>query len=350
MTTGSTTTAPVTSARTLAMRSETTSPRRRHRAWLLVAPALLACSGAQSSLAPGGREAEQLAQLFWWMAGGALVIWVVVMGIALYAAWAPPRPEQSGRRLIVWGGVIVPTLMLTVVAVYGLWLLPGFLAPAPADSLRIAVTGEQYWWRVRYLPRGKAPVELANEIRLPVGEVVEFALDSADVIHSFWIPALAGKVDMIPGRTTRLRLTATRVGHYRGACAEYCGASHALMTFPVVVQEKAEFERWLAEQAAPARPPREPLADRGHDVFLSNGCGACHGVRGTAADGVVGPDLTHVGGRLSLGAGMLPNRPADFAAWVSSTKTLKPGAHMPAFAMLPAPELEALSAYLEGLE
>jgi len=348
------TTAPMTTApRVAPAKPRKTWPlsRRSARGWWPVTPWLAACSGAQSALAPGGREAEQLAQLFWWMAGGALAVWLVVMGLALYAAWAPPRQEQRGpRRLIVWGGVIVPTLTLTAVAVYGLWLLPGFLAPAAPGSLRIAVTGEQYWWRVRYLPSGKAPVELANEIRLPVGEAVEFALDSADVIHSFWIPALAGKMDMIPGRTTRLRLTPTRVGHYRGACAEYCGASHALMTFPVVVQEKAEFERWLAEQAAPARAPREPLGERGRDVFLGNGCGACHGVRGSPADGVIGPDLTHVGGRLSLAAGLLPNRPADFAAWVSATKTLKPGAHMPAFAMLPAPELEALSTYLEGLE
>jgi cytochrome c oxidase subunit II len=325
--------------------------RRVQLTFLLLVPALLACSGVQSTLTPGGREAEQLARLFWWMAGGALVVWAVVLGLALYAAWAPPRQDLRGpRRLIIWGGVIVPTLTLTAVAVYGLWLLPEFLAPAPAGSLRIAVTGEQYWWRVRYLPSGAAPVELANEIRLPVGETVEFTLDSADVIHSFWIPALAGKIDMIPGRTTRLRLMPTRVGQYRGACAEYCGASHALMAFPVVVQEKADFDRWLAEQAAPARPPREPLGERGRDVFLANGCGACHGVRGTPAEGVIAPDLTHVGGRLSLAAGVLPNRPADFAAWVSATKTLKPGSHMPAFAMLPAPELQALSTFLEGLE
>ena len=309
------------------------------------------CSGAQSALAPAGREAQQLAQIFWWMAGGTLLIWLVVIGLALYAVRAPERQDSSGpRRLIVWGGVVVPTLTLTALAAYALSLLPEFLAPAAPGSLRVAVTGEQYWWRVRYLPSGGEPVDLANEIRLPAGEEVEFSLDSRDVIHSFWIPALGGKVDMIPGRTTRLRLSPTRPGHYRGTCAEYCGASHAFMAFPVVVQEKAEFERWLDAQRAPAREPRGPLAERGREQLLANGCGACHSVRGTPADGVVGPDLTHVGGRLSLGAGLLPNQTADFAAWVSTTKALKPGVHMPAFGMLAASDLGALSAYLESLE
>jgi cytochrome c oxidase subunit II len=313
--------------------------------------ATCACSGVQSALAPGGREAEHLARVFWWLTGGALSSWVLVMGIALYAVRAPERRDLSGpRRLIVWGGVIVPTLTLTAVAASGLSLLPEQLAPAPPGSLRIAVTGEQYWWRVRYLPPAAAPVDLANEIRLPAGEQVELVLDSRDVIHSFWIPSLGGKVDMIPGRTTRLRLSPTRPGLYRGTCAEYCGASHAFMSFAVVVQEKAEFERWLAAQAAPAREPREPLARQGHEVLLANGCGACHALRGTPADGGVGPDLTHVGGRLSLGAGLLPNRATDFAAWVSATRALKPGVHMPAFGMLPAPELTALAAYLESLQ
>lgn len=285
------------------------------------------------------------------MTGGVTVIWLAVMGIALYAAYTPERSDLTGpRRLIVWGGVIVPTVLLTALVSYGLALLPAYLAPAPAGSLRIHVTGEQYWWRVRYLPNGGPPVDLANEIRLPLGEEIEFLLESHDVIHSFWIPALGGKMDMIPGRQTRLRLSPTRTGTFRGACAEYCGASHALMSFAVVVQEKEEFARWLAAQAAPARMPELPLARQGREVMLSNGCGACHAVRGTTADGVVGPDLTHVGGRASLAAGVLPNREAEFSRWISRTDQLKPGVHMPAFGMLAAPELGALAAYLESLE
>jgi cytochrome c oxidase subunit 2 len=202
---------------------------------------------------------------------------------------------------------------------------------------------------VRYLAADGSVVESANELRLPVGEPVEFRLQSPDVIHSFWIPAIGGKMDMIPGRITRLTLTPTTSGVFRGVCAEYCGTSHALMGFPVVVLEKLEFARWLMRQAEPAPVPAEPRTARGQDLFLANGCGACHTVRGTPADGVLGPDLTHVGGRLSLGAGMLPNETDDFVRWLARTAELKPGVHMPAFGMLPADELDALAVYLDGL-
>jgi cytochrome c oxidase subunit 2 len=312
---------------------------------------VIGCGGVQSALDPAGPRAERLAHIFWWMTAGAGVIWLAVIGIALYATFTPERQSLVGpRRLIVWGGVIVPTALLTVLLVYGLALLPEFLAPARPGSLRVLVTGEQYWWRVRYLPSGRAPVDLANEIRLPVGEEVEFLLESRDVIHSFWIPTLAGKVDMIPGRRTRLVLSPTRTGQFRGQCAEYCGASHAFMSFAVLVQEKQEFERWLVAQAAPARPPVSPLARQGGEVLFANGCGACHALRGTSADGVIGPDLTHVGGRASLAAGVLPNQASDFSRWIAATGDIKPGVHMPAFGMLPAQELRALAAYLENLE
>lgn len=311
----------------------------------------LSCTGTQSALEPAGEQASELAALFWWMTGGVAVIWIAVLALALYASYTPERSDlTSARRLIVWGGAVFPTIVLTGLACYGLALLPKYLAPAPREALRVAVTGEQYWWRVRYLPRGGAPVELANEIRLPVGEDVEFVLESRDVIHSFWIPSLAGKMDMIPGKQTRLRLRPTRTGQFRGVCAEYCGASHAWMAFSVVVQPKAEFERWLAAQARPARTPEDPVALLGRDTLLANGCGACHAVRGTRADGAVGPDLTHVGGRASLGAGLLSNDPAQFHRWVSDTSRLKPGVQMPAYGMLAPPELSALAAYLESLE
>jgi cytochrome c oxidase subunit II len=330
--------------------------KRRH-GWLAgVAWPLLACSGPQSALDPAGREAEELALIFWWMTAGCLVIWVACIALALYAAFTPERQSLTGaRRLIVYGGAAFPTVVLTLLLGYGLSLLPEFLAPARPGSLRIAVTAEQYWWRVSYPRDGAgsgsgAPVVLANEIRLPVGQEVEFQLDTPDVIHAFWIPSLAGKVDVIPGRRTRLRLLPTRTGTYRGACAEYCGASHAWMAFSVVVQERGEFERWLAAQGRPAQPPAEPVGREGQRVFLANGCGSCHAVRGSSADGVVGPDLTHVGSRLSLGAGLLPNQQVDFGRWVSETDTLKPGVHMPAFGMLEAPELRALAVYLESLE
>ncbi|HTV17294.1 MAG TPA: cytochrome c oxidase subunit II [Polyangiaceae bacterium] len=313
--------------------------------------ALSSCSGVQSALAPAGQQAEHLARIFWWMTGGTLAIWLLVIGIALYAAYTPARKDLVGaRRLVVWGGVIVPTVVLTLVLCFGLALIPRFVDPAAPSDLSVHVTGEQYWWRVKYPRAGAAPLELANEIRLPVGAEVDFLLDSTDVIHSFWIPSLGGKVDMIPGRQTRLRLSPRRTGTFRGVCAEYCGASHAWMAFSVVVQERAEFERWLERQAAPARTPSEGLAREGRDVFTANGCGACHTLRGTLSSGVVGPDLTHVGGRESLAAGVLPNHEAGFGRWVVETDRLKPGVHMPAFGMLAAHELRALAAYLESLE
>jgi cytochrome c oxidase subunit 2 len=302
-------------------------------------------------LDPAGRAAERLADLFWLMTAGAVAIWLAVIGLTFYCVHA--RLEAHVRRrtniLIIGGGAVVPTVVLTALLIYGLIPLPDLLAPAPAGSLRIAVSGEQWWWRVRYLPPGGDAVELANEIRLPIGEPVEFRLDSPDVIHSFWIPSLGGKIDMIPGRTNRLSLQPTRTGVFRGACAEYCGTSHALMNFPVVVLEKEEFVRWLAHQRTPARVPTESLAKQGQELFLANGCGACHTIRGTSADGVVGPDLTHVGGRLSLGAGVLANEPDDFVRWMTHTQDVKPAVRMPAFGMLPPEELRALAAYLDGL-
>jgi cytochrome c oxidase subunit 2 len=169
------------------------------------------------------------------------------------------------------------------------------------------------------------------------------------VIHSFWIPSLAGKMDMIPGRVTWLTVRPTRTGVFRGACAEYCGTSHALMAFYAEVMEKDAFDRWLAAQAAPAIAPTDAAATHGEDVFLTNGCGACHTVRGTPASGVIGPDLTHVGGRLSIGAGILPAEPDAFREWIARTDHVKPGVHMPHFGMLPDDELRALAAYLHAL-
>jgi cytochrome c oxidase subunit 2 len=322
--------------------------------WVVSAGALLlaGCGGPQSALDPAGRGAERIADLFWWMTAGAVIIWLAVIGLAFYAVRA--RPEAHGRRqmnlLIIGGGAVIPTVVLTGLLAYGLALMPDLLAPAPEGSLKIVVIGEQWWWRVRYLPPGGEAVELANEIRLPVGERVEFHLESPDVIHSFWIPALGGKIDMIPGRVNRLTLEPTRTGVFRGACAEYCGTSHALMSFYTAVLEKEDFAGWLEHQAEPAQEPTLPLAAHGQALFLANGCGACHTIRGTPADGVVGPDLTHVGSRLSLGAGILPNDPEAFLRWTAHTEDVKPGVHMPAFGMLPAEDLQSLAVYLYGLK
>ena len=330
------------------------NPTTKRSAQFLALAAILllsGCGGVQSALEPAGRAAERLADLFWWMASGAILIWVAVISLAIYAIRVPAGAH--GRRaavFIIGGGAVAPTVILGGLLAYGLSLLPDLVAPPPEGSLTISVSGEQWWWRVGYPATNGGSVELANEIRLPVGEPVEFQLSAADVIHSFWIPPLGGKIDMIPGRQTRLSLEPTRTGVFRGACAEYCGTSHARMNFPVVVMAREEFDGWLQRQQQPAQAAEGALALRGQRLFVENGCSGCHTIRGTPADGVVGPDLTHVGGRLSLGAGLLPNEPDDFVRWIGQTETVKPGVHMPAFAMLPPGDLRALAMYLDGLE
>lgn len=312
--------------------------------------ALLAgCGGPQSALDPAGHGAQRIASLFWWMVAGAIVVCAAVAALTVHAVRARPEnfPPRKAKLLIIGGGVLVPTVVLAALLVYGLAMLPDLLARAPAGSLRIAVTGQQWWWRVQYLPSSGGKVETANEIRLPVGEPVEFELESTDVIHSFWIPALGGKVDMIPGRRTRLVLNPVKTGTFRGVCAEYCGASHALMAFDVVVMEKDEFARWLDLQQRPASAAA--ATDRGQ--FMANGCSACHTVRGVVgADGSVGPDLTHVGGRLSIGAGILPNDLDGMTTWLGRTHRVKPGVLMPHFGMLPPEELRAMAAWLGSLK
>ena len=309
------------------------------------------CAGVQSSLAPSGRDADRIASLFWWMTGSAAIVWVFVIALAVYYARNSTgvRNPRRDRWLVIGGGVAFPGVTLTILLVYGLAMIPETVARAPEGSLQVAVTGEQWWWRVRYFRPDRQEVVLANEIRLPVGEPVQFRLDSDNVIHSFWIPSLAGKMDMIPGRVTYLTVRPTATGIFRGACAEYCGTSHALMAFYVEVMEKQAFEAWLDHQARPAMTT-DPASVRGGELFTSNGCGACHTVRGTAATGTIGPDLTHVGGRLSLGAGILEMRPDRLRDWLARTAHIKPGVHMPEFGMLPDADLQALAAYLHGLK
>jgi cytochrome c oxidase subunit II len=310
----------------------------------------LGCSGQQSALAPAGEGAERLAGLFWTVSAGAVVIWVLVVGAAVYASRVRPGPHRERTaRAVLWGGTGLSAAVLAGLLTYGLMLMPDLRAAG--DGLKIAVSGEQWWWRVRYLPPGRSePIESANEVRLPLGRRVEFELTSPDVIHSFWIPPLGGKVDMIPGRTTRLVLESTRTGAFRGACAEFCGTSHALMAFSVVVLEEAAFEDWLAKEAAAAPAPASPDAARGQELFLQVGCGACHTVRGTEADGTIGPDLTHLASRATLGAGTLSNDFDDLVHWIAHTEEVKPSVRMPSFGALPKEHIEAIAAYLKELE
>lgn len=292
-----------------------------------------------------------MADLFWIMLAGAVVIWCAVLALAFYAIRIAPG-RHSGRLadgLIIGGGVVFPIVTLTALLSYGLFLMPELRAQG--SGLRLTVSGEQWWWRVAYEPPGgAAAVTSANEIRLPVGERVEILAESPDVIHAFWIPSLGGKIDMIPGRVNRMVLQASEPGVFRGVCAEYCGDSHALMAFSAVAMEPDAFAAWLEHIAAPALKPQSEQAEEGRRLFLASGCGGCHAIRGTPADGDLGPDLTHVGGRESLAAGILPNTVDALRRWIAHPKDVKPGAKMPSFAMLPEAEIEAIAVYLHGLK
>lgn len=301
-----------------------------------------------SALESAGRGAAEATGLLAIMTAGALVVWVAVTLIALHAtrvrraSWT----ERSGLRLIVVGGVLVPLVVLSALLAIGLPALSRRLEAAPDDALRVHVSGEQWWWRVTYVRPDAPAIELANEVRLPLGQKVEIVLTSVDVIHSFWIPSLAGKMDMIPGRVTRLLLEPERTGVYRGVCAEYCGESHARMGFVAEVMEPAAFENWLSAQARPAAS----VDSTGMRIFQSSGCGACHAVRGTAATASIGPDLTHVGSRVTLAAGTLSNTVTDLERFIAHPAAVKPGSLMPSFAAMPAADLRALAEYLKGLQ
>ena len=306
----------------------------------------------QSTLAPGGPHAASVAVLSWVMFIGAALIFLLVMSLTAFACLAEAGRANwlSRKAIIIGGGVIFPIVTLTALLVYGL-LLSRNLVIAGSPALRIKVVGEQFWWRVHYLDEaGAAQLVTANEIRIPIGLPIEFVLKSKDVIHSFWVPSLAGKLDMIPGRVNSYRFAAERPGVYRGQCAEYCGAQHALMAFYVVAMERSDFDAWYARERAPAPDPRAAFPLRGKALFLENGCGACHTIRGTPANGKIGPDLSHVGGRVSLAAGTFPNNAGTLAGWISSAQHLKPGNLMPSFGNLQGEELRAIAAYLGGLK
>lgn len=319
---------------------------------VIAALLLAACRGAQSALAPQSLQAERVATLFWAMTVGAALILTGVVFVTALALFGP----ESWRRwlgrdgIIVAGGIVFPVITLTALLAYGFVLMSvGDSQLVGGEPVKIAVVGERWWWRVIYRDSAGRRIESANELRIPVGRPVEIELTSADVIHSFWAPKLAGKLDMIPGRKNILTLVAKEAGVSRGQCAEYCGGAHALMAFHVVAMLQPEFERWLAHEAAHADAPPTPQARAGMALFVANGCGACHAIRGTAAVGAIGPDLTHVGGRLSLAAATLPNDEPGFARWIKDNQHLKPGNLMPPYGIFSDSELAAVSNYLASL-
>lgn len=321
------------------------------------APAMAAplggCAGIQSVLVPRGTEAQEIGALFWTVTGVSAVVTILVLVVTAIALRGPDgwRRVLATDRMVIGGGIMLPIAVLSAPLVYGLLVMQaGAARSRDAEGPGVTITGKRWWWQVVYEDGHGREIVSANELRLPVGRPVAIRLETDDVIHSFWAPQLGGKLDMIPGRTNILTLEATEAGISRAQCAEYCGGAHALMSMYVVALEPDAYESWLEAEAAPARPPTSELGRQGLELFLQNGCGACHAVRGTEAEGTIGPDLTHVGSRLSLGAAALPNDAEAFARWIADNQHVKPGNLMPPYRTLSRDELAAIGAYLEGLD
>lgn len=322
---------------------------------LAVAPALVlaACDGQQSALQPSGPGARDAAILWWAMLAGSILIFALVLALLLYAVLRPPerRPHISTERMIVLGGVALPVAALSLLLPVGLNMGASSYAELPPDALTVRVDGRQWWWEVEYLENGSTrSFTTANEIYLPVGEPVEILLSSSDVIHSLWVPRLAGKQDLIPGRVNRLVVEAEEPGTFRGQCAEFCGLAHAQMALYVVAVTPEEFREWADRQRAPAALPQTEAETRGAAAFASRGCALCHTVRGHDAWGVVGPDLTHVGSRRTIGAGLVANTVENVATWIAFNHEMKPGNEMPSFTHLDADTRQAIAIYLESLK
>ena len=311
------------------------------------------CGGRdQSALSPHGDAAHKIADLWWVMLVASTLIFAVVLVLIVVAflrrrgAEAPVERRRGGAWIPAVGGLIVPIFVLVALFALTLHTLPGTSAAAGKTAFTIDVTGRQWFWDVTYPGRR---IRTANELHIPVGVPVRLQVSSGDVIHSFWVPELNRKIDMIPGKTNTIRLEADRAGTFRGQCAEFCGLQHAHMAFDVVAQPQADFDRWASSQAAIPPQPATPELKLGQEVLLGSACVYCHAIAGTNASGKIGPDLTHVGSRLTLGAGTIPNSRGYLAGWILDPQHVKPGNRMPG-TDLTGEELQSLLDYLESLK
>jgi cytochrome c oxidase subunit 2 len=339
----------------------------RRLKWLAVVhapllPFLTGCEGSQSVLNPQGLQAIRLAKLFWIFTGVCGTIWVLVLIAMTIAILKRPRGEYrlvdplvldaQGERTtaIVVGSLVSVTALILVAFTFLSYVATRGLA-ASNEALKIEITGYQWWWNVKYEnPDPSQVFDTANEIHVPVERPVSLDLKAADVIHSFWVPNLTGKQDLIPGQDNIVSFTARHVGRYRGQCAEFCGWQHAHMAFLVIVESAGDFEAWRNGQLRAAGDDRKDRdVSQGKDIFNTRGCALCHTIRGTSAGGRLGPDLTHLASRSTLAAGTLPNTKHDLIAWVADPQAIKPGNKMPKVP-LDGSELDALGEYLRMLE
>jgi cytochrome c oxidase subunit 2 len=318
---------------------------------------LTACSGVQSSLDPAGAAAQLIADLWWPMLVVATLVTALVLILLLVGVFrayrhrsARPLSSRQSRNLVIAGGIILPLSVTIPFALSSFSIGRTLYAPPPDNALAIEVIGKRWWWEIHYLDKsGDRIATTANELHVPVGEPIKLLLKSDNVIHSFWVPNIQGKTDMMPGQVNVTSLVADEPGVYRGQCAEYCGAQHALMAFLFVAEPEEEFNAWLEQQAQPALMPETAQAAQGREVFFDAGCASCHSIRGTRAQGDKGPDLTHLAGRRTLAAATVPNRIGHLGGWITDPQHIKPESLMPPTEM-PPDDLKALLSYLEGLE
>lgn len=313
-----------------------------------------------SYLTGDGIKAYPVVRLTWGLLVISIAVVIIITGLVVVGIWRRPHDaaalesvaiERSGSGLNwISIGVGISSVFLLVSLIWTMAVLARINSPSANSSpLTIEVTGQQWWWKARYLNDDPSKVlTTANEIYIPVGRPVRVKLIGADVIHSFWVPALAGKTDTIPGQINETWLQAARPGRYRGQCAEYCGEQHAHMAFFVTAQSPDQFQAWLNKQLAPAESVSVPEAAKGEHMFEVH-CGACHTVRGTLAGGSVAPDLTHLMSRETLAAGTLPNTLGNLVGWIANPQSIKPGTYMPNL-YLSGPELTEISTYLETLK
>ena len=333
---------------------------------LALAPlALAVCTPdhPQSTFDTTGPVARSQLTLFYWIFWAAVVVFIVVEGAIVYAAIRYRRrpsdedPEQvHGHTPLEIGWTIVPAVILAIVAVPTvITIFDNANSPEPG-SLTVEVIGHQWWFEFRY---PEYDLVTANEMHIPVDEVVNISLDSVDVLHSFWIPKIAGKVDLIPNNINTMWIKGEEPGVFLGQCAEFCGVAHANMRFRVVVEPRAEFDAWVQAQLAPASSPVDPLAAEGEAQFTSSGCGGCHTIDGLrGAGGTIGPNLTHVTGRSHIAAGIIENTQANLRKWITDPDDVKPGNIMsrdaPVYTnpdrRLTEPQISALVAYLRSLK
>jgi cytochrome c oxidase subunit 2 len=302
-----------------------------------------------SAFDPASPHARAVAHLWWWMFGVGLSVWVSVIIAMLIAVRTDRVASERGVTRAVNVAVFVTVLILAGFLTYDFGVGRA-LAQHPQKALTINVVGHQWWWEANYEdPSPSKRIVTANEVHVPVGEMIQLKMRTADVIHSFWVPSLQGKRDMIPGYVSTHWFRADTVGIYRGQCAEFCGLQHAQMALFIIAEPPVKFAAWLAAASAPHETPTDSTLLYGRAVFMSTGCALCHSIAGTEARGTVGPGLSHFKSRASIAAGTLANTRANLMRWVRDPSAIKPGVRMPSVALTDT-ELSALVSYLETLK